>query len=160
MGEDERQGCGGRPNRTICKAEQAGWECVAACVRKLILVQAERRTLVDDKQLIFKDGTLIDSASPASPDWATRSSSGCGRTKPIDREVRQHCRYRAHNIDEARNAGSASVPRTVASQFIRPAAIADRGCSPSSRTPRVSIRFDLSDRSLLSRWQAGSVRMC
>ena len=37
------------------KAEQAGWECVAACVRKLILVQAERRTLVDDKQLIFKE---------------------------------------------------------------------------------------------------------
>ena len=37
------------------KAEQAGWKCVAACVRKLIQVQAERRTLVDDKQLIFKE---------------------------------------------------------------------------------------------------------
>ncbi len=37
------------------KAEQADWECVAVCVRKLRQVQAEHRTLVDDKQLIFKE---------------------------------------------------------------------------------------------------------
>ena len=37
------------------KAEQAGLKCEDACVRKLIQVQAERRTLVDDKQLIFKE---------------------------------------------------------------------------------------------------------
>ena len=37
------------------KAEQAGWKCEDACVRKLIQVQAGRRTLVDDKRLIFKE---------------------------------------------------------------------------------------------------------
>ena len=37
------------------KAEQAGLKCEDACVRKLRQVQAERRTLVDDKQLIFKE---------------------------------------------------------------------------------------------------------
>ena len=37
------------------KAEQAGLKCEDACVRKLIQVQAGRRTLVDDKRLIFKE---------------------------------------------------------------------------------------------------------
>ena len=37
------------------KAEQAGWECEAACIRALIQVQAERLTLLDDKGLIIKE---------------------------------------------------------------------------------------------------------
>ena len=35
------------------KAEQAGLECEDACVRKLIQIQSEQRTLVDDKMLIL-----------------------------------------------------------------------------------------------------------
>ena len=37
------------------KAEQADLECEYACVRKLIEIQSEHRTLLDDKQLIFKE---------------------------------------------------------------------------------------------------------
>ena len=35
------------------KADQADWECVAACVRKLKQIRSERRTLLDDKMLIL-----------------------------------------------------------------------------------------------------------
>ena len=37
------------------KADQAGLKCEDACVRKLIQVQAERRTLLDDKWLIIEE---------------------------------------------------------------------------------------------------------
>ena len=37
------------------KAEQAGLKCEDACVRKLRLIQAERRTLLDDKWLIIEE---------------------------------------------------------------------------------------------------------
>ena len=37
------------------KAEQAGCECVAVCVRTLRQVQAEHRTLLDDKWLIIEE---------------------------------------------------------------------------------------------------------
>ena len=37
------------------KADQAGLKCEDACVRKLRLIQAERRTLLDDKWLIIKE---------------------------------------------------------------------------------------------------------
>ena len=37
------------------KADQAGLKCEDACVRKLIQVQAGRRTLLDDKWLIIEE---------------------------------------------------------------------------------------------------------
>ena len=65
------------------KADHVGWECVAACVRELRQVQANRRTLLDDKWLIIEEyrRNLSHSGSLA---WATHSSSGSGRTRPTN----------------------------------------------------------------------------
>ena len=102
------------------KTDQAGWACEAACIRALIQVQAERRTLLDDKGLIFKEcqKRLNFSGQPGLGDaffkwlWENQANP-------------QHCRI---------------VPVTVH---------ADRVFSEFPDDPRLSS-FDLSDRKFVA----------
>lgn len=70
------------------EADHANWECVAASVQELRKIHAERRTLLDDKLLIFKEylGNLRLSGQPGVGDaffkwlWENQANE-------------QHCRY-------------------------------------------------------------------
>ena len=102
------------------KAEQAGWECVAACVRTLRQVQAERRTLLDDKWLIIEEyrRNLSHTGQPGVGDaffkwlWENQANP-------------QHCRI---------------VPVTVQ---------ADREFTEFPDDPRL-VSFDLADRKFVA----------
>ena len=102
------------------KADQAGWECEAACIQALRQVRGERRTLLDDKQLIIKEyrKRLSHSAQPGLGDaffkwlWENQANP-------------QHCRI---------------VPVTVH---------ADRGLAEFPDDPRLDS-FDPSDRKFVA----------
>ncbi|MDE0181538.1 MAG: hypothetical protein OXL39_09350 [Caldilineaceae bacterium] len=102
------------------KADHVGWECVAACVRKLRQVQANRRTLLDDKWLIIEEyrRNLSHSGQPGVGDaffkwlWENQANE-------------QHCRI---------------VPVTVH---------VDRGFAEFPDDARLSS-FDLSDRKFVA----------
>lgn len=73
------------------KAEQAGLECEVACVRKLIQVQSEQRTLLDDKMLIIGEyrRNLSHSGQPGVGDaffkwlWENQANEQHCRTVPL-----------------------------------------------------------------------------
>ena len=79
------------------KADQAGWECEAACIRALRQVQAERRTLLDDKRLIIEEyrRKLCHSGQPGVGDaffkwlWENQANP-------------QHCRIVPVTVHEVR----------------------------------------------------------
>ena len=113
------------------KTDQAGRACESACIHALIQVQAERRTLLDDKQLIFKEyrKRLSHSGQPGLGDaffkwlWENQANP-------------QHCRI---------------VPVTGHAT----------ACSRSSRTPPVSVRLTRTTvSSSPSRWQAKPAHRC
>lgn len=102
------------------KAEQAGWECEDACIHAWIQVQAERRTLLDDKGLIIKEyrQKLSHSGQPGLGDaffkWLHENQANS-----------QHCR---------------TVPVTVH---------ADRGFAEFPDDPRLE-KFDKDDRKFVA----------
>ena len=73
------------------KAEQAGLECEVACVRKLIQIQSEQRTLLDDKMLIMGEyrRNLSQSGQPGVGDaffkwlWENQANEQHCRTVPL-----------------------------------------------------------------------------
>ena len=73
------------------RAEQAGWECMATCIHALRQVQAERRTLLDDRGLIIEEyrKSLSHSGQPGLGDaffrwlWENQANPQHCRTVPI-----------------------------------------------------------------------------
>jgi len=73
------------------KAEQADLECEVACVRKLIQIQSEQRTLLDDKMLIMGEyrRNLSQSGQPGVGDaffkwlWENQANEQHCRTVPL-----------------------------------------------------------------------------
>ncbi len=73
------------------KAEQADLECEVACVRKLIQIQSEQRTLLDDKMLIMGEyrRNLSHSGQPGVGDaffkwlWENQANEQHCRTVPL-----------------------------------------------------------------------------
>ena len=73
------------------KADHADRECEDACVRKLIQIQSEHRTLLDDKQLIFQEyrKKLSHSGQPGMGDaffkwlWENQANEQHCRIVPV-----------------------------------------------------------------------------
>lgn len=73
------------------KAEQADLECEVACVRKLIQIQSEQRTLLDDTMLIMGEyrRNLSQSGQPGVGDaffkwlWENQANEQHCRTVPL-----------------------------------------------------------------------------